>query len=49
MALQVKKHEIIYSINKILHQIQDILEWTEFSINNLCTEKCSFEWIKSIY
>lgn len=30
MALQVKKHEIIYSINNILYQIQDILEWTEF-------------------
>lgn len=30
MALHVKKHEIIYSINNILQQIQDILEGTEF-------------------
>lgn len=30
MALQVKKHEFFYSINNILQQIQDILEWTEF-------------------
>lgn len=30
MALQVKKHGIIYATNNILHQIHVILEWTEF-------------------
>ena len=30
MALQVKKHGIIYATNSILHELQVILKWTEF-------------------